>query len=231
MNLHIGSEYSVRTFVCALLVASSSGIVETSVVADDETMESRAQSISTQDVLEGIDEGKFELLDSSPTYSIYLAGVKHYRAPTLLVQSSKTPISLGREMLPLMNTEKFWEYIGDHNIEVLSDSPKEIYLYNWIEKAQGKMIFDVGVAMQNPVKQLDLPDWLTVKTYPAMKFFSLIYVGPFPHEQGSGWENIHWEDRAQKYGHSYDERLYRELYHRYDYENFQHITEIQISIK
>ena len=64
-----------------------------------------------------------------------------------------------------------------------------------------------------------------------MKFFGLVYVGPFPHVKGSGWNNIQWEDRTKQRGHVYDERLYGELYHRNDYEKFQHVTEIQIGVE
>ena len=231
IDAQAGSELSLRMVEYLVLASICTSIVLYAVASDDETMDSQKQPISTSDVLKGIDKGIFEVLESGETYSIYLAGVKRYGDSTLIVQSSNTPISLGREMLPLMNTENFWKYIGNHEIEPLQDSPKEIYLYNWIGKAQGKMIFDVGVAVRKPVDPMELPDWLKIKTYEAMKFFSLIYVGPFPHEQGSGWANIRWEDRAKEFGHTYDERLYRELYHRYDYLNFQHVTEVQISIE
>lgn len=130
-----------------------------------------------------------------------------------------------------MNTQGLMNYVHEKKILILKDSPSEIYIYNWIGKAQGKMIFDVGVAIVKTGRRQDLLESLEVKTYPSMKFASLFYVGPFPHQKGSGWEHIRWEDRAKEKGRVYDERVYRELYHTYDYENFQHITEIQIRVE
>lgn len=189
------------------------------------------QTPSSSKVIQAIEENDLKLLDSGPTYKIYDAGVKQYGELRALVQSSNTPISLGAEMRPFIDTQRLWTFFRDSDLSLQDDSPEEIYFYNWVEKAQGKMIFDVGFAIREQAVDKTFPGWLQVKTYQPMKFVSLVYVGPFPYQEGSGWEKIRWEDRAREKGCVYDERLYRELYHKYDFPTNQHITEIQISIE
>ena len=173
------------------------------------------------------------LLEQGEHYAIYDAGVKSYPKTTFLVQSSVTPIHLGADMQPLMDTARLWQFIESHDIPLRVDAPKEVYLYNWVDGAQGRMVFDVGVVVEDHTGEVDPATGLVVKRYPAMKFASLVYEGPFPHEAGSGWQHIRWEERAKAQGHVYTERLYRELYHRYDYANSprRHVTEIQIEIE
>lgn len=175
-------------------------------------------------------DGSLPILDMSDHYKIYDGGEHSFDSVTALVQSSGTPISLGQEMGKYMNTEKFWGFLGDHRLEPLADSPREVYTYNWVSEAQGPMIFDVGVFVPEDLALRELPDWLEFKSYPAMRFFSLIYVGPFPHQQHSGWGNLRWDQRAEEKNLIYNEIVYRELYHRYDYGTDQHVTEIQLSI-
>ena len=95
------------------------------------------------------------------------------------------------------------------------------------------MVFDVGVVVEDHVDEVDPATGFVVKRYPPMKFASLVYEGPFPHEEGTGWQHIRWEERALAAGHIYTGRLYRELYHRYDYDGTprRHVTEIQIEIE
>ena len=181
-------------------------------------------------VFNALKDGAFPVLDKTEHYQICDGGIVAYEAFDALVQSSGQAISLGQEMNEFMNTERFWEFVEDHGVQVANDSPREMYVYNWIEKAQGPMIFDVGCVLDEHSSLPALPDWLTAKSYPAMKFFSLIYIGPFPHQPNSGWDQIRWHDRALARGVTYNEEMYRELYHRYDYTDFQHITEIQLSI-
>lgn len=189
------------------------------------------QTLSASKVIQAIENNEFKILETGPTYKIYDAGVKQYGELTALVQSSNTPISLGAEMRPFIDTQRLWAFFRNSDLTLQDDSPEEIYFYNWIEKAQGKMIFDVGMAIREQRVGKPLPDWLQIKNYKPMKFASLVYVGPFPYQEGSGWEKIRWEDRAREKGCVYDERMYRELYHKYDFPTNQHITEIQISIK
>lgn len=189
------------------------------------------QDLNSSTVLQAVEKNELEILESGTTFKIYDAGVKLYGEFTALIQSSNDPISLGAEMRPYMDTQRFWTYVRNNNVSIPEDSPQEIYVYNWIEKAQGKMIFDVGVAIRGQELEQSLPRWLKTKSYQPMKFASLVYVGPFPHQEDSGWEKIRWEDRAREKGCVYDERMYRELYHRYDFQKNQHITEIQISVE
>ena len=189
------------------------------------------QDLNSSTVLQAVEKNELEILESGATFKIYDAGVKRYGEFKALVQSSNEPISLGAEMRPYMDTQRFWTYVRENNVSIPKDSPQEIYVYNWIEKAQGKMIFDVGVPIRSQELEQSLPRWLKTKSYKPTKFASLVYVGPFPHQEDSGWEKIRWEDRAREKGCVYDERMYRELYHRYDFQKNQHITEIQISIE
>ena len=189
------------------------------------------QPLASKTVLQAIEKNDLQILESGTTFTIYDAGVKRYREFTALVQSSNEPISLGAEMRPYMDTQRFWAFVRENEVNIPEDSPQEIYVYNWIEKAQGKMIFDVGVRMLDSALKNPLPKWLQIKSYEPMKFASLVYVGPFPHQNDSGWEKIRWEERAKEKGCVYDERMYRELYHRYDFQKNQHVTEIQISVE
>ena len=175
----------------------------------------------------------FALLEEGEHYAIYDAGVKTYPSTTFLVQSSAAPIDLGADMAPLMDTAKLWEFIKANDIPVKANTPAEVYLYNWIDGAQGKMMFDVGVVLADDIGEIASDTGFLIKRYPAMKFASLVYRGPFPHEADSGWQHIRWEDRAAANGHVYTERLYRELYHTYDDVNSppRHATEIQIEIE
>ena len=130
-----------------------------------------------------------------------------------------------------METDKLWDFVNEHNISRKDNSPVEVYLYNWIEKAQGPMVFDVGLVVENDMADIENDHGFIVKKYPAMKFASIIYQGPFPHEPMSGWGNIKWEQRAKEKRLVYTERLYRELYHLYDFENEWHITEVRIEVE
>lgn len=196
-----------------------------------DSMTNSIQDLTSSSVLDAIEKKELQILESGTSFTIYEAGVKRYGEFTALVQSSDEPISLGAEMRPYMDTQRFWTYVRNNDVKIPDDSPQEIYVYNWIEKAQGKMIFDVGVPIRSQLRDKSLPKWLQLKTFEPMKYASLVYVGPFPHQEGSGWEEIRWEDRAKSKGCVYDERMYRELYHRFDYQNNQHVTEIQISVE
>ena len=174
----------------------------------------------------------YALLEQGEHYAIYDAGVKAYPATTFLVRTSLEPIDLGADMQPFMDTTRLRQFIEANAIPVKADGPAEVYLYNWVDGAQGAMVFDVGVVVEDHIADVPRDSGFVVKRYPAMKFASLVYEGSFPHEPESGWGRIRWEDRAKAHGHVYTERLYRELYHRYDYAGTprRHVTEIQIEI-
>ena len=173
------------------------------------------------------------VLEQAEHYAIYDAGVKRYPATTFLVQTSGSPIGLGAEMLPLMDTARLHDYAAANGIKPKAGTPAEVYLYNWVDGAQGPMVFDVGIVIVDDAADVPAESGFVVKRYPAMKFASLIYEGPFPHEEQTAWHRIRWEERAKAAGHVYTERLYRELYHAYDFAVTprRHVVEIQIEIE
>ena len=187
--------------------------------------------MNSKQVIDAVRSGTISKVEENPHYAIYDCVVKEYPEVTCLVQSSREPINLGREMLPLMNTRNLWEFIDEHHIPRMDDSPVEVYLYNWTGRAQGPMVFDVGVVVDNDIDNVANDAGFILKRYPAMKFASIIYHGPFPHEPMSGWGHIQWERRAKDKGLVYTEQLYRELYHLYDFEKKRHITEVQIEVE
>ena len=157
--------------------------------------------------------------------------MKVYPVSTFFVRTSRTPINLGKEMLPFIDTSEFWKFVTAHQIQPKADSPKEVYLYNWVDKAQGPMIFDVGMMVAEDIQVPENDKDYVLKKYGTLKVASIIYRGSFPHQENSGWHRIHWEERAKQKGFKYKETLYRELYHDYDFETNQHITEIQMEIE
>jgi hypothetical protein len=182
-------------------------------------------------VLQSIIDGTIAKVEDDPHYEIYDCVVKQYPAATFFVQSSVTPINLGNEATPFINTEKLWQFIGEHDVPRKDNTPGEVYLFNWVDRAQGPMIFDVGTVVEDDMADIENEHGFLVKRYPPMKFASIIYLGPFPHQPNTGWGNIHWEQRARDKGLIYTERLYRELYHVYDFEENRHVTEIQLEIE
>lgn len=187
--------------------------------------------MQTRQVIEAVQSGAMPKVEDNPHYAIYDCVVKECPAATFFVQTSGTPINLGKEMLPLMNTEKLWSFIDEHDVPRRDDTPMEVYLYHWTERAQGPMVFDVGVVVEDDFEGVDNNDGFVVKRLPPLKVASIVYHGPFPHQPMSGWGNIEWEQRAREKGFVYTERLYRELYHSYDWESHWNITEIQIEVE
>ena len=188
-------------------------------------------NLATAQVIAAVRDGALEVLEQNEHYAIYDAGVKIYAPTTFLVRSSGDPISLGADMRPYMDTAKLWDFIDAANVPIKDDTPVEVYLYNWTHRAQGPMVFEVGVVLEDNAETVVNDHGFVVKRYPAMKFASLIYVGPFPHEANSGWQQIRWEDRARANGHVYTQELYRELYHLFSFNSKRHIAEVQISIE
>lgn len=183
-------------------------------------------------LVELVNAGALTPIVRGDRFAIYDLGVKTYPRASLLVQSSVTPINLGAEMSPLMDTADLWAAIRERDIRVLQQSPTEVYLYNWVDGAQGAMVFDVGVVVPNVLDAV--PPTLLLRRVGPLKMASLLYVGPFPHEPGTGWPELRWEERARQAGHKYTERLYRELYHHFDHtssDNRQHVVEVQIEVE
>ena len=71
--------------------------------------------MQTRQVIEAVQSGALPKVEDNPHYAIYDCVVKEYPAATFFVQTSGTPINLGKEMLPLMNTEKLWSFIDEHD--------------------------------------------------------------------------------------------------------------------
>ena len=186
--------------------------------------------METARIVSAVRGGLLEPVEQGEHFTIYDPGVKEYPPVTFLVQSSVQPINIGHDMQPFMDTARLWDFIRTDNVELKDDTPGEVYLYNWIEDAQGPMVFDVGVVVEEDT-EVDPGSGFEIKRYPAMKFASLIYEGPFPHEPNSGWQQLRREERAKEKGFVHTGRLYRELYHAFDHETHRHITEVQIEIR
>lgn len=187
--------------------------------------------MQSSEIIKAVKKGQVHMVEQTEHYAVSESIVKTYSAATFLVRTSRTPINLGKEMLPFMDTEAFHNFVTQHKIQAKVDSPQEVYLYNWTHKAQGPMIFDVGIQVDDAVQLPSNDKDYILKTYSPLTVASIIYVGPYPHQENSGWHRIHWEERAKEKGFKYTEKLYRELYHHYDFENHQHITEVQIEIE
>jgi len=217
---HTGRAYGLVATVFALLAGCEqpdTGAVQTS-------------GMETARIVSAVRGGLLEPVEQGEHFAIYDVGVKEYPATTFLVQSSGQPINLGEEMLPYMDTANLWNFVRTADVKPRDDTPTEVYLYNWIDSAQGPMVFDVGVVVEDGT-EIDPASGFELKRYPAMTFASLIYEGPFPHEPNSGWQKLRWEERAEEKGLVYTQRLYRELYHAFDHQTQQHITEVQIEIR
>ena len=223
MRTTVGRDRASRSFaVTALAVLAGCGQPE----AESE----QSTGMDTARIVSAVRGGLLRPVEQGEHFAIYDLGVKEYPPTTFLVQSSGKPIDLGREMQPYMNTTDLWDYVRTNNVTLTEDAPSEVYLYNWVEGAQGPMVFDVGVVVEDDT-DVDPTSDFEIKRYPAMKFASLVYEGPFPHEPDSGWQQLRWEERAKEKGLVYTERLYRELYHVFDHETRQHITEVQIEVR
>ena len=188
--------------------------------------------IKSSRILKQIEFKKYEVAEIGENYIITQPVIKHYGKTQMLVKSSQNPIDLGSEMLPYMDLADLRDFMEQYKIERSSDSPEEIYLYNWVDGAQGSMIFQTGYIVEDvPQKALAESTFSLIHLAP-LKVASILYIGPFPYQEKSGWSRINWEKRAAAAGLEYSEVLYRELYHRYDFDGAnQHVTEIEISIR
>ncbi len=134
-------------------------------------------------------------------------------------------------MLPYMQLDDLRDFMDKYQIARGADTPEEVYLYNWVDKAQGAMIFQTGFVVNRVNINAVSPTTFKLVQLPDLKVCSILYIGPFPYQKNSGWGKIAWERRAAEAGYKYTEVLYRELYHRYDFGGKnQHVTEIEISI-
>ncbi len=189
--------------------------------------------MDSSEVISAVRSAKLTVVDDNPHYRIFDCTVKEYPAWTLLVQTSGKPISLGRPTLRYLNTERLREFVEEQDISHLENSPLEIYTFRWVAEPQGKMIFDVGWAIDPSVarekaSQISSAGFVLREEKP-LRVASIAYEGPFPHQPKSGWGEIQWERRAKEKGLVYS-GLYRELYHAYDWAENRHVVEIQMQI-
>ena len=105
-----------------------------------------------------------------------------------------------------------------------------MHIYNLVEKAQGPMVCDLDVSLADHAIVLE-DDRFFVKTCPPINVAGIIYEGAFPYKETRGWDHIHWEQRSYKAGHVYTHKVYRELYHAYDFYDNRYVTEILIEIE
>ena len=107
----------------------------------DQFMNSNYIKIESSQILKQVDLKKYEVAEVGENYIITQPVIKHYGKTQMLVKSSQTPIDLGSEMFPYMDLTDLRAFMKQYKIERDSDSPEEIYLYNWVDGAQGSMIF------------------------------------------------------------------------------------------
>lgn len=188
-------------------------------------------TMKTSHVLSLVDQKKYQVAEAGEEYIITAPVVKYYQPTQFLVKSSSEPIQLGAEMLPYMQLDDLRDFMDKYQIARGADTPEEVYLYNWVDKAQGAMIFQTGFVVNRVNINAVSPTTFKLVQLPDLKVCSILYIGPFPYQKNSGWGKIAWERRAAEAGYKYTEVLYRELYHRYDFGGKnQHVTEIEISI-
>ena len=187
--------------------------------------------ISTSAVLEQVDSGTLDLLEQTPHYLICQPVLKEYLPSEYLVKSSGTPIGPGDERLPFMDLTDLRDFMARHGMEKSDDSPDEVHLYNWVERAHGPMIFQTGFFVDYINEHLLNETPYELICLPPLKMCSMLYVGPFGWQEHSGIDHIRIEEVAASAGLVYTEQLYRVLRHRHDWTNNLHVVEVEISVR
>lgn len=136
-----------------------------------------------------------------------------YPPATLLVQGSLQAINLGGEMSPYTKLEDLRWFAEENHIELVGNAPT-VWLYQWVSRAQGPMVFETGFVVQKGSQCPNNAHGYRIKHLAAVKVSSIVYRGPYPNEPSSGWSQIRWAERAKEKGFEYTEKLYRELYFR-----------------
>jgi hypothetical protein len=160
---------------------------------------------------EQVDRDQVEWAVESEHFAISQPVLKRYPPVTLLVQGSRQPINLGEEMAPYTKLIALREFAGEHQIETVGNAPT-VWLYQWVSRAQGPMIFETGFVVPDGSRCPENPQGYRMKHLGPLKVCSIVYRGPYPAEPNSGWNQIRWAERAKERGFAYTERLYRELY-------------------
>lgn len=89
-------------------------------------------------------------------------------------------------MFSYMELSDLRAFMSRHQIRKASDTPEEVYLYNWVDGAQGAMIFQTGCVVDQVNPDLVSSTEFRLVQLPALKACSILYIGPFPYQKNSG---------------------------------------------
>lgn len=187
--------------------------------------------MKSSELIKGVEDGQFSITHQSEKATIFECRIQQYAPWKMLLQSSLEPISPGNERLPFMETDGLSAFAKEFGFFRRPETPLEVYSYYWSNSDETEMIFEVGFAVQNFIPDYPKDRGYLVKEISALKMASIIYQGSFPHEADSAFEQVKINERAKERGLKATGKLYRELYHKYDFENKQHIVEFQIEIE
>jgi hypothetical protein len=195
---------TMASFPVLAQVAGCAGVLRSSVNAADAGLDTNA-------LKESVDGDQIKWAVRTEHFAISDPVSRTYPPVTLLVQGSPRAINLGSEMLPYTKLEDLQKFAGEHDIETAANAPT-VWLYQWLEKAQGPMIFETGFVVQDGAQCPPNAHGYRIKRLASLKVCSIVYRGPHPSEPNSGWGQIRWAERAKSKGFEYDEKIYRELY-------------------
>lgn len=187
--------------------------------------------MNSAELIQGLQDGQFPIIQRFERATLFAQPPHEHPPCKLLIQSSIEPISPGNERLPFMETDDLRSFAKEYGFFRRPETPLEIYSYHWTNPEQTQMIFEVGFVVQNYVPEHARDRGYLVKESRALKMASVIYQGPFPHEAGSAFDQVKINERVKEQGLKATGKLYRELYHRYDFEQQQHIVEFQVEIE
>ena len=100
------------------------------------------------DVLAEVARPDWPAAEIGETYAIGPVITKRYPAATYLVQSTLTPVALGKELGAWIDGAALRAFMEDHGLEARPHTPQEVYLFNWVERAQGPVVFEVGYEVE-----------------------------------------------------------------------------------
>ena len=186
--------------------------------------------ISSSAVLDQVDTGNLDPLEQTEHYLICQPVLKEYLPSEYLVKTSGEPISSREERLPIMDLTDLREFMTREGLEKTADSPEEVHLYNWVEHAQGPMIFQTGFFVDYMNDHLLRETPFELVFLPPLKTCSMLYIGPLRWQENSGLGNVVIDQYAANAGLVDTEKLYRELRHRYDWNSNLHVVEVEISV-
>jgi hypothetical protein len=175
------------------------------------TARSAASGFDLDAMKDAVDGDQVNWAVKTDAYAISEPVVRTYPPVTLLVQGSREPIGLGREMSPYTKMDDLGRFADEHQIPRISNTPT-IWLFQWVSGAQGPMIFETGFVVADEAPCPHNAAGYRIKRLEALKLCSIVYRGPYPFEDNSGWNEIRWAERAKAKGFQYTEKLYRELY-------------------